>query len=1000
MRLVDLARSPAAALDTMSVHPIHRRYYAEELVRRRRSSERRRQVASQRRGRVDPNPHQIDAVMFALRRIPEGGCILADEVGLGKTIEAGLVIAQLLAEGFSRVLIVLPRPLLGQWQTELHDLFAIHAVEAADAAVDIDGAGVFLVGREYAGGNAGFKRLVDSPPFDLCVIDEAHEVFAGLHRRFDRHGVYDENSRHARTAHRVRKIIGASPVLLLTATPIQNSLAELWALVQYIDPTGTLLGDKPVFEDVFCEDADGRRVAAEQAGELRSRLATVVQRTLRRQAQEFLDKPFVGRRARLFEYAMSAAERALHDDVTDYLLEPDLYAFRGRSRQILMLGFLRRMASSTAALAKSLDRVAARLQALLDNGAAPDETADYADLEDDPPESDPLPAASAEEPPDMDAIAAELARVRSFVQRARALPHDGKAASLVQAVRMVMARPPAQRKVVVFTESLTTQDHLRTLLLQQTDLTDGDITLFRGNNTSERAAEALAVWREEVGETLPERLRPSPAVSVRQALVHEFRTRSAVFIASEAGAKGLNLQFCDTVVNYDLPWNPQRIEQRIGRCHRYGQQRDVTVVNFLARDNEAQRLTFDILSTKLDLFGQVLDMSDVVLHSPRSDRSDELASALGPDFEAQMRRIWDRARSVREVEAELRRLRDDLEERRSRLDDVRRRTVGLIERGLDESVRQVFGNIQAELTPALAELDAHLEGVLTAYLDAAGVAWGDAQRDGRRILHIGASRRLPPDLADGASLVLGAGDTAVAGAEQLHLGHPLIAAAVREARGAGCGTFRVRFDLAADAPAALREHRGARGRLALTRVAHDGFEREERLCVTAVFENAEVLRPAAAALELLKQPCADIPPLQPPLAVTPAQLDEVVDEELFLDQGGVARANHASFEHAMDQLDQYMADRVLVRRRECERLERRLAAAERARDGALGADNRARAQARVGELEARIAALEEQIDQLLSRDDEVYERWRRHAHQRRYSPPCGERLLAAEFVVA
>ena len=102
------------------MHPIHRRYHAEDLVRLRRAGERRRYAASQRQGRIDANPHQIDAVMFALRRIPDGGCILADEVGLGKTIEAGLVIAQMLAEGASRILIVLPRTLVGQWQQELY----------------------------------------------------------------------------------------------------------------------------------------------------------------------------------------------------------------------------------------------------------------------------------------------------------------------------------------------------------------------------------------------------------------------------------------------------------------------------------------------------------------------------------------------------------------------------------------------------------------------------------------------------------------------------------------------------------------------------------------------------------------------------------------------------------------------------------------------------------------------------------------------------------------
>src|SRR5438552_14581365 len=114
----------------LALHPVKRRLLAEEFVRLRRADEQRRYAASQRRGRIDPNPHQIDAVIFALKRIPEGGCILADEVGLGKTIEAGLVVAQLRSEGSaSRVLLIVPKPLLGQWQDELYRLFGIHAVE-------------------------------------------------------------------------------------------------------------------------------------------------------------------------------------------------------------------------------------------------------------------------------------------------------------------------------------------------------------------------------------------------------------------------------------------------------------------------------------------------------------------------------------------------------------------------------------------------------------------------------------------------------------------------------------------------------------------------------------------------------------------------------------------------------------------------------------------------------------------------------------------------------
>src|SRR6185369_14905959 len=268
----------------MTLHPFNRRLLAEDLVRVRRPDDRERFAASQRQARIDPNPHQIDAVIFALRRLPEGGCILADEVGLGKTIEAGLVIAQRCAEGAQRVLLIVPKSLIGQWQGELFNLFAIQTRE--DPA-SYSTPGVYLVGREFAGSERGAAALGAGPPFDLVVIDEAHEIFAGLHKRFGRDGAYSEDSDDARMAHRVRGFLRTAPVLLLTATPMQNSLAELWGLVQYVEPTGTLLPG--------------------QEHELQRRLSMVLQRTLRRQAQEFLDRPFTLRRCRLYEYEMSAA---------------------------------------------------------------------------------------------------------------------------------------------------------------------------------------------------------------------------------------------------------------------------------------------------------------------------------------------------------------------------------------------------------------------------------------------------------------------------------------------------------------------------------------------------------------------------------------------------------------------------------------------------------------------------------------------------------------------
>src|SRR6476620_3397114 len=175
----------------MPLHNFNLRMLAENLVRIRRPDDRERYAASQRQARIDPNPHQVDAVIFALRRLREGGCILADEVGLGKTIEAGLVIAQSRAEGAQRILLIVPKSLIGQWQNELLNLFGIQAQNDQRSFV---APGVYLVGREFAGSERGSEPLSAAPPFDLVVIDEAHEIFAGLHKRYDRDGLYDEDS--------------------------------------------------------------------------------------------------------------------------------------------------------------------------------------------------------------------------------------------------------------------------------------------------------------------------------------------------------------------------------------------------------------------------------------------------------------------------------------------------------------------------------------------------------------------------------------------------------------------------------------------------------------------------------------------------------------------------------------------------------------------------------------------------------------------------------------
>ncbi|HXB70922.1 MAG TPA: SNF2-related protein [Candidatus Acidoferrales bacterium] len=982
-------------------HPIHRRYLAEQLVRLRRADEQQRYAAAQRQGRIDPNPHQIDAVIFALKRIPEGGCILADEVGLGKTIEAGLVIAQLRAEGAAtRVLLVVPKPLLGQWQDELYRLFGIQAVEGPMAPDGFSGQGVFLVGREAAGGERGSAILRDTEPFDLCIIDEAHEVFANIYRRFDKYGNYRSDSAEAQTADRVRSFLRQSPVLLLTATPIQNNLTELWGLVQYVEPTGTLLGTLRTFRDVFC-DGDDRTLVQGQDQELRRRLEIVVQRTLRRQAQEFLERPFVARHAQIFEYSMTPREKSLYDDVTSYLLDPQILAFRGNQRRLLLIGFHRLMGSSIKALASSLRKVAERLNSMLlgrlETPATLLNDLDDADGVEEDADAEAAPEPEESELPDPQVVEAELERVRGFIARADTLLRDSKAEKLIDVMRVIGERPPERRRVVIFTESLVTQAYLRDLLIERGDLLPEDITLFRGTNDSARATAALQHWQQEVGDKLPPHQRPSRSVAVRLALVHEFKTRSRAFISTEAGAKGLNLQFCDTIVNYDLPWNPQRIEQRIGRCHRYGQQHDVTVVNFLAADNEAQRLTFEILSRKLDLFGKVLDASDVVLHEPSTDTPETLAGTLGSDFEGRLRRIYERARTVDEIESELRRLREEMDEERKRFEQTWARTAGLIETRFDQRVREVFRKLQTDLPKGLASLDNEIDQLITGFLRVCGVGYQRIPGQGHIRFELSPSGHLPDGWREGGTVAVGDAKE-LRDADPLHLGHALVQAAVEEARTATQKRLCVAWTIEASAPPSLGRYKGRAGRLVVSKVRYEGFERVDRLIPIAMLEGEESPLDPDCTRWLLDQAPQDraAPNLSANLE---DMLDDAIEEAVFVDQADVACQEQQRFERNLEQIERYVEDQVLALRRRLGVAADALRVAEDKRDTALGSEVRGQAEDRIRKVQEEIDGLESELLQLQDRHDPEYEKWREHAHRRRYRPPSTTRILDVEFIL-
>jgi adenine-specific DNA-methyltransferase len=976
----------------MTLHAFNQRILAEDLVRVRRADDLERYAASQRHARIDPNPHQIDAVIFALRRLREGGCILADEVGLGKTIEAGLVIAQTRAEGAQRILLIVPKSLIGQWQNELANLFGI---QATDEQRNFVAPGVYLIGREFGGSERGAAALGAAPPFDLVVIDEAHEIFAALHKRYGRDGVYDETSDAALMAHRVRGFLRSSPVLLLTATPMQNSLVELWGLVQYVEPTGTLLGDITTFRKVFCAE-DDRTLVPGQEHELQRRLAVVLQRTLRRQAQEFLDRPFTQRRCRLYEYSMSDDERSLYDDVTEYLLQPSLYAFSGRQRRLLLIGFHRRMASSIPALAASLENVAKRLRRL-QGDLRPDDTAIdvFRDLEDEEEEEIDEPSEESTAPVDRASVAAELARVQDFIARARSLPHDAKARSFQEAIRVVLdlgGDGHGSGKAVVFTESITTQEYLRTLLLA-IGLRDDDITLFRGANDHERAQQAYVRWQKEEGARFPPGSKPSREVAVRLALVHEFRTRSKVLICTEAGAKGLNLQFCETVINYDLPWNPQRIEQRIGRCHRYSQQRDVTVVNFIARDNEAHRLTFEILSQKLDLFGKVLDASDTVLHEPRTDAPEIVVSALSIEFESDLRNIYSRSRTLDEVTREIAALRDKISERRDAYEKEYDRTSQIIESRFDENVRKVFKSLREDLPHGLADLDRDLANLVDGYLAAHLVPYKRSESAGRVVFDVAPDATLPAEVGEGRRFATGDA-RALTDAEALNLVHPLVRSAIDDARRWPGG--RVELLVPPDALSDLAALAGSVGIIRVVLVDYAGFEPVQRLVAGVVIDGIPIEPSLAARIVRLQA----VEGAASQLRADSHSLGDAVDEAVFIDQRDVEKGEQKHFEQAIGQLERFVQDKVLVYRRERASIGEKLSYARARRDEVVGSTARDRIEAEIDRLATRDESLDRRINALESREDEVYRKWRDKYHELRYRPPTVRPLFEATFQIS
>ncbi len=634
----------------------HAKYLAHELTKRVSADNAEKLSQSLCNATVDLNPHQVEAALFAFRSPLSRGAVLADEVGLGKTIEAGIIISQLWAERKRRILCIVPAALRKQWNRELSEKFFIEStIIESRSFKEIQkrtGGNPFLQDDRVAICSYQFARAkiaeVQAVPWDLVVIDEAHRL----------RNVYKKGNKIARA---ILDAIGTRPKVLLTATPLQNSLMELYGLVTFIDPH--IFGSEDSFRNQYSPHGDN--FTQDQFHSLKSRIQPVCQRTLRRQVQEYV--PYTNRISITQDFTPTNAEVRLYNMVSGYLQKPELFALPSSQRKLITLILRKILASSSFAIATTLGTMMARLEKLK-KAAAPTgdeavtdavgEDVEHTDeiveewRDDDPDDETPVAEDQAAKVQKLLGIQTEIDELRVFKELAESISDNAKGQALLMALNAGFkkaAQLGAPRKALIFTESRRTQSYLR-MLLEANGYKDR-IVLFNGTNTDPESKKVYQDWtKRHAGQDC---VTGSPTADMRSALVEEFQERAEIMIATESAAEGVNLQFCNLVVNYDLPWNPQRIEQRIGRCHRYGQKHDVVVVNFLNRTNEADRRVFELLDQKFKLFDGVFGASDEVLGALES----------GVDFEKRINEIYQNCRTIYEIHEAFDRLQQELEEK-------------------------------------------------------------------------------------------------------------------------------------------------------------------------------------------------------------------------------------------------------------------------------------------------------------------------------------------------
>ena len=908
----------------MQLTDYHAKYFAYELTRRCPPESVDKFAAALAGAKVDLNPHQVDAALFAFRSPLSKGALLADEVGLGKTIEAGLVLSQKWAERKRRILVITPSNLRKQWYQEITEKFflpcRILEAKAYNSAIKqgqfrpFEVAEIVICSYQFARGKAGDVHNV---PWDLVVIDEAHRL----------RNVYKPSNVIANT---LKLALAGKDKLLLTATPLQNSLLELFGLVSFIDEHA--FGDLKSFREQFAN------LNQEQVFQtLKMRLAPVCHRTLRRQVLPYIK--YTQRLPLVEEFTPEESEDRLYALVSEYLQRDNLQALPSSQRSLMTLVLRKLLASSTFAIAGALSSISARLKAKLkkqepaealdaelerDYESLADTEEEWGDDEPDAPLSD----------ADRAAIEQEIIELDSFATLATSINHNAKGKALLKALNIAFGKTTqlgGAQKAIIFTESRRTQSYLLRLL-SDSPFAEG-IVLFNGSNTDDRSKQIYAAWADRHAGT--DNITGSRTADMRSALVDYFREQGRIMIATEAGAEGINLQFCSLVVNYDLPWNPQRIEQRIGRCHRYGQLHDVVVVNFLNRSNAADLRVFQLLSEKFKLFEGVFGASDEVLGAIES----------GVDFEKRIAGIYQRCRQQQEIQTAFDQLQLELS---LEIDESMTRTRQKLLENFDDEVREKLKMRDIDSKASLNRFERWLMQLTKHELKEHAEFINDSSFRLKSHAFTGDAAAIPLGLYE---LPRRSGE-----AHLYRTNHPLADAVLARAKGRELPMARIEFSYAEHQGkiSMLESYIGASGWLALTQFSIESLDQaEDHLIFAASTDDGRALDEEAVK-RLMMLPGRTAPFSTVKDAAFDASSFEATNQKRQADiQRGISERNARLFEAEADKLDGWADDLKLGLEREIKELDRQIKEARRSATTALTLEDKLAGQKQIKAIEVQ-----------------------------------------------